>query len=135
MIKINLGKIIKAKKLDEHEVAKQLFPLHKYPKMALDRVNKGEGVLDANQISKFSLYSGIPIAELYSGSEWKSSIDKTTHILTSGDFTAKLDTTNWTTKLFHKDSLFHTFVIHSSSITLEEYIEKLKSEINKTNNK
>lgn len=131
MQKIDLGEIIKAKKLDEKEIAEQLFPMHKYPKLALDRVLSGDGVLDANQISRFSLYSGIPIAELYSGAAWKSTIDGHTHVLTSGDFTAKLDTTTWTTTLFHKDSLFHTFVIHNSSITLADYIEKLNAEINK----
>lgn len=131
MREINLGKIIKSKNLDFDEIASQLFPNNKYPKQALKRVVCGDGVLDANQISKFSLYSGIPIAELYSGAEWKSTIDKTTHVLSSGEYTAKLDTNTWTTKLFHRDSLFHTFVIHNSSITLDEYIRKLKSEISK----
>lgn len=131
MKKIDLKKIIKAKQLDEKEVAAELFPTHKHPKLALDRVLAGEGVLDANQISRFSFYTGIPISELYSGADWKSTIKGHTHILVSGHYTAKLDTSTWTTEVFHKDSLFYEFIIHSASISLSEYIEKLNSVISK----
>ncbi len=131
MKKIDLGKIIQAKGLDESEVAQQLFPTNAHPKLALRRVLKGDGVLDADQISKFSLFSGIPIAELYTGSEWASSIDQNKHVLTSGDYKAVLDTSTWTTKIFHKDSMFHEFIIHSPTIGLSEYIERLNKEISK----
>lgn len=131
MKKINLIKIIEAKKLDVKEIADQLFPNHKYPKMALDRVLSGDGVLDADQISRFSFYTGIPIAELYEGAEWRSSITGHTHVLSNGDYVAQLDTETWTTKLYHRGSLFHTFIIHNSSISLSEYIEKLNGEISK----
>jgi hypothetical protein len=131
MKKIDLKKIIAAKKLDVKKVALVLFPGHKHPKLALDRVLSGAGVLDANQISVFSLYSGLPIAELYSGADWSSRIEGAKHILLSGDYRAELDTSNWTTKLFHNDSLFHEFIIHSSSIGLGEYIDRLNLEISK----
>jgi len=130
-MKIDLKKIIAVKKLDNREVAQELFPGHKHPKLALDRVLLGEGVLNADQISRFSLYSGIPIAELYSGANWRSSIQDQNHILVSGNYRAELDTVTWTTKLFHKDSLFHQFIIHSSSISLGDYIERLDIEISK----
>jgi hypothetical protein len=131
MKKIDLGKIIKAKKLDETEVAELLFPSNSYPKLALRRVVKGEGVLDADQISKFSLYSGIPIAELYTGNEWRSDIDGNKHVLVSGEYKAILDTSTWTTTIFHKESLFHEFIMHSPTIGLSEYIERLNHEISK----
>lgn len=131
MKKIDLKKIIHSKKLDEKEVAEQLFPMHKYPKLALDRVLEGEGVLDANQISRFSLYTGIPISELYDGAGWKGSIEGHTHVLVSGDYTAKLDTKNWSTRIFHKESLYHEFILHTPSITLAEYIDRLDFEISK----
>ena len=131
MKKIDLKKIIHAKKLDAKEVAAQLFPTHKHPKLALDRVLAGEGVLDANQISRFSFYSGIPIAELYEGAGWRSTSDGSTHVLTNGDYTAELDTATWTTKVYHKKSLFHEFVIHSSTISLGVYVETLNSVISK----
>jgi hypothetical protein len=131
MKKIDLAKIIEFRKLDPREVATELFPKHKHPMLALNRVLAGDGVLDADQISKFSLFTSIPIAELYVGQEWSSRIEGTTHVLKSGDFTAYLDSKSWTTKLFLHDSLFHEFILHSESITLSDYIQTLNDIISK----
>jgi len=131
MKKINLKKIIEVKRLDLKNVADELFPGHKYPKLALDRVLSGKGVLDADQISRFSFYSGIPIEQLWDGAGWRSTMQGQKHILFNGAYRAELNTTTWTTKLFHKDSLFHEFVIHSSSIGLGDYMKMLNTEISK----
>jgi len=131
MKKIDLKKIIEAKNLNVKEVALELFPGNKYPHLALKRVLLGEGVLDADQISRFSLYSDIPISELYTGANWKSTIQDRTHVLINGQYRAELDTKTWTTKLFHKNSIFHEFIIHSSGISLGDYIERLNVEISK----
>lgn len=128
---IDLSKIIEDRQLDKTEVADRLFPEHKHPKMALGRVLVGEGDLDASQISLFSLYSGIPIAELYTGGGWVSTLGESTHTLTCGEFTAELDSKTWTTKLFKNGSVFHQFILSSKSISLEEYIHMLDSEISK----
>lgn len=126
MKKIDLGKIIEVRGLDNTEVASLLFPKNKHSKMALKRVIAGEGVLDADQISRFSMYTGIPISELYEGAGWHSTIEGHTHILVSGDYTAKLNTQTWTTQLYHNDSLFHEEVLTDPSITLAEYIRTLE---------
>ncbi len=131
MKKIDLKKIIKVKNLNKKEVAAELFPANKFALLALDRVLAEKGVLDADQISRFSLYSGIPIAELYSGADWSSTIKNGTHVLLKGDYRAELDTKTWTTRLFHNDSLFHQFIIHSAGISLGDYIDTLNSEISK----
>ena len=52
-------------------------------------------------------------------------------ILGNGDYRAELNAETWTTKLFHKHSLFHEFIIHSSSISISEYIGKVETEISK----
>lgn len=131
MKKINLEKIIEAKKLDTKEVALELFPNALHPVLALKRILSGEGVLDADQISRFSLFSGIPISELYEGGKWFAKIQGKKHILVSGRYRAELDTDTWTTELYHKDSLFHEFIIHSKSISLCDYIARLDAEISK----
>lgn len=121
---INIKEIIIEKLLDTNEVAVHLFPKNKYPRLALNRVMAGTAVLNADQISKFSLFSDVPIADLYEGKNWKA-IKETGKekvlILTSGKYRAELNTENWTTKLFHKDSLFHEFVMSSKTLTLREY--------------
>ena len=122
---IDLDKIIKKKKLDKKELAQQLFPGHKYASLALNRVIKGDGFLDSNQISLLSELTGIKIGNLYSGNEWDLKNDKGLTVFTSGNFRAELDTNTWVTKVFDNDSLFHESVIHSDSTPLSVYLTQL----------
>lgn len=122
---IDLKKLIESSDLDSKEVAKQLFPKNKYPDLALNRVMKGLNVLDADQISKLSLLSGVPISELFSGGEWKGSTAQNVHVFTNGEYRAELDPQTWITKVFHKGSLFHDSIIHSGSTPINEYLHEL----------
>ena len=122
---IDVEKIIKTKKLDKKELAQHLFPDNKYASLALNRVIKGDGFLDSNQISLLADLTGIAIGNLYSGSEWDlKSIDGIT-ILTAGSFVAELDTNTWITKVFDNGSLFHESVIHAGITPLSVYLESL----------
>lgn len=132
---INLSEIIEKQNLDVKDVAEQLFPSNKYPKLALDRVLKGEAFLDTNQVSKLSMLTGIPIEKLYSGAEWKGSNEKGVHKFTNGDYVAELDTKTWVTKLYCNGSLFHESIIHNGTIALSAYLNELTSLINKYNQK
>ena len=124
---INLQGLIDKKGLDKNMLAAGLFPHHKYPKLALSRVLSGEGVLDADQISRLAAWVNEPISNLYSGG-W-SNIPEGKNILTfsNGDFTAKLDRDTWTTRVFHNNKILHEFLLHSNTVTLKEYISKLDS--------
>lgn len=126
MSQIKIRQIIAQKGLDTEEVAKQLFPGNKFPRLALNRVMAGGAVLDANQISKFALLSGVEVSELYSGANWKAGLKKGIHVFTNGSFRAELDTKSWITKIFHNDSLFHESIIHSGSTQLSAYFEELE---------
>jgi hypothetical protein len=128
---INLKEIIEKQNLDTKEVAEQLFPNNKYPKLALDRVLSGKAFLDTNQMSKLSMLTGIPIEKLYSGSEWKPSNQKGIHKFTNGEYVAELDTKTWITKIYKNDSLFHEAIISDGSIALSVYLSELTSIINK----
>jgi hypothetical protein len=66
---IDVKEIIEKHQLDAKEVAQQLFPGNKYPKLALNRVMAGSAQLDANQMSKLALLIGVQVSDLYSGSE------------------------------------------------------------------
>src|SRR5665811_1176034 len=66
MQKINLSGIIAQQKLSEKDIAKQLFPTNKYPKLALSRVLRNEATLDADQISRLAALLNCTISELYS---------------------------------------------------------------------
>jgi hypothetical protein len=133
MRKIELKKIIKRHNLDVWEVAKHLFPNNRYPRLALNRVMAGEAVLDANQISKLSALTGITFDNLFSNSGWKVRIDKRVHTFTNGEYKAELDTETWTTTVFHKKSLMYEDILHTKTISIEEYIIKLDTLINQFN--
>ena len=129
MREIDLNQIIKDNNLSVSELAKQLFPTNKHPKLALDRVLSMRSVLDANQISKLALMLDIPISELFEGGRWKMKSVGDTHTFTTGDYKAILDFKNNFTKIFHKDSLHHSCLITPITITLSEYLKKLDLEI------
>lgn len=131
---IDLNKIIESQELDPKEVAQQLFPGNKYPKLALNRVISGEAVLDANQISKLALMTGLSIDQLYSGNDWKMRSKAGIFYFQNGEYKAELNSETWVTKIFHNDSLFHESVITSGVTPVSEYIDKLNSIINKTKN-
>ncbi len=132
---IDVEKIIKTKKLDKKELAQQLFPENKHSSLALNRVIKGDGFLDSNQISLLSELTGIAIGNLYSGNEWGLKNNKGLTVLTSGNFRAELDTKTWITKVFDKDSLFHESVIHSGTTALSVYLNLLTQIIELHKNK
>lgn len=131
---INLKEIIERQELDVKEVAKNLFPGNDYPKLALDRILKNKAVLDANQISRLSAITGIPIGALYAGGQWKASYKKNLHTFRLGDFTAILDTDNWKTQMFHDDTLFHEEIYHSGGVPMSEYFKILNNQISKFRN-
>ena len=130
---MNLQKIIDERGLDKKEVAKLLFPDIKYPILAFNRVLADVAVLDSTQVSKLALFADLTIDEIYSGRAWKATSKKGRHKFISGDFIAELDLETGITKVFHKGSLFHESVLHSTLIPLSSYIEELNNLIQKKN--
>jgi hypothetical protein len=128
---IDLNKIIEKRELDPNDVAQQLFPRNKYPMLALNRVLAGKAVLDANQISKLALISGLSIDQLYSGNGWKMRSRAGIYYLQNGEYKAELNTDTWVTKIFHKDSIFHESIVTSGATPVSEYIDKLNLIIKK----
>lgn len=132
---IDLNGIISKQELDPKEVAQQLFPGNKYPKLALNRVLAGEAVLNANQISKLALMTGLSMDQLYSENDWKSTSKAGMITFQNGEYKAELNTETWVTKIFHNDSLFHESIITPGATPVSEYLNELKSIIikNKSN--
>lgn len=123
---IDLNKLIESKNLDVKELAKQLFPSAKYPKLALDRILNGSSFLDSNQISILSMVTQIPIGLLYENGNWES-IKGEQNILkfATNEYVAELNTETWMTKIYKDGSIFHEEIIHNGSIPLSEYLSLL----------
>lgn len=131
---IDLNKIMTDKNLDKKEIAKLLFPENKHASLALSRILKGEAELDAAQINRLSNYTNIPIQDLYKKEGWKMESNSMDFIeFYKDDFKAHLNTTNWTTRVFHNGSMFHEEIIHDGFIPLSTYIGKLEEIINNKN--
>lgn len=130
MKKIDIKKIVSDLNLDRKELSDKLFPMHKYPTMALDRLLRGEMLLDSLQIGKLSVFTGIPIEELFTPS-WESVVRGKLVLLVSGDNRAELDTHTWETKLFKKSVAVKTLKIHTPQMALSEYISRLDFEFSK----
>lgn len=124
---INLEAIVKKYDLDKKELAAQLFPGNKFPRVAFKRVLLGEAELNASQISKLALWVGVEISDLFlTGSQgWKKTSTMGVITLSNGLYKAELDTTAWITRVFHNDSLFHESIIHSGTTPLSEYLNKI----------
>ena len=125
MRKIDLERIITVNELDSLEVATQLFPENKYPQLALNRIKKGEAVLDSDQISKLALMVGVPISALFESGQWRAKSKGEIHKFTNGKYNAELNASTGVTKLFDKGSLFHESVITSKAIPLSDYLKQL----------
>ena len=132
---IELQKIIQDHNLDVRVLAKELFPSHQHPNMALTRIIQGKGVLDANQISLLSEITGQSINSLFNQSEWVAQSREGIIFFSSGDFRAELDMGRNTSKVFHKDSIFHETILHTTSIPLSEYLKEISASVLKFKNK
>jgi len=130
---IDLTKIIEGNNLEVKAVAAELFPCVKYPKLALDRILKGESKLDSDQLSRLSTYTGLEIEELYSGKNWRVKSKEGMIILEAEEYRAVINTQAWTTTLFHKKTILHDTIIHNNTISLDQYIKKLNTIINNYN--
>lgn len=136
---IQLSKIIELQGLDPRFLAMKLFPSHKYPAQALDRVVKGEGLLNSDQVLTLSEITNIPVGFLYAAGEWtaQGTLNKISFV--SGEVVADLDLKSFKTKLshFHKGREFVETVVHPQDIHAKVYLSDLTDLIikNSKNNK
>lgn len=129
-VAVDLNNLIASEGLDKAEIAVQLFPDNKYPKLALYRILRGESALDVNQLSKLSAMTGMSVEALFSGG-WRKTSDRGKLIFERGDYKAVFDQVTKVTGIYHKSSLAHEFVYHTESITLSKYLEELEIQIQK----
>lgn len=128
MKKIDLGKIIKDKNIDRKDLAEVLFPMHKHPVMAIDRVVDGLMLLDSTQITKLSDYTGMAIGNLFTDA-WEPSIQGSLIFWINGKFRATLDTETWTTSISMDEVRGILRTYSTPGISLSDYVRKLDYEL------
>lgn len=128
---INLKQIIKDLNLSKNDIADELFPAHKFPKLALKRILGEQAVLDADQISRLSFITGIPIGELYASPEFRMESEEDEVRFTIGEFKAILNTKTGITKIYDGESLFHDSLINPGPTQLSVYLNEINTLITK----
>jgi hypothetical protein len=133
---INLEKIIKDTGVSQKELAEMLFPNNRHADRALNRIKKGRGFLNSQQIGKLAELVEIPISRLFSTSGWVKSLkDKDKYIFYKDSFKAVLDPKTRITKIYCRNSLFYEDIIHSEFTVISDYLERLEEIINNAKNK
>jgi len=123
---LQIEHILAARKLDFKYVASQLFPKNRHPKAALQRVVKGQGTLTAEQLSKLAAMADVNVQELFAVN-WSIAPVQEAYTLTftRGRYTAHLNLAGGRTRILDGETLIHETLLHSTSITLTEYIEAI----------
>lgn len=121
----NLTRILEYYKPDINSLAAILFPSVKHPKLALDRVIKGEATLDIIQVQSLAAYLGVLVSDLLTIDSWKSANSPLESlILTKGEYTAKLNYKGSFLVLYKGDELIKEEVVNTA-MTVSDFIDHL----------
>lgn len=71
MTHFDLNSIIKEYNLDTAQVASVLYPDVKYPKLAINRVIRGEVSITVEQLENLAKFLGVPPSQLFTLGSWK----------------------------------------------------------------
>lgn len=82
MSTFDINQIIDQFKLDETQVAKELFPTNMYPSVAFKRITSGKAFLDTNQVVKLADILGMHAADLFKRDTWSISIPNKERVIT-----------------------------------------------------
>lgn len=114
--------------LNPDDISQVLFPSCKYPKVALNRVLKGEANLDTEQLGLLAEHLGIFVHDLFFVSgEWKGATEDGCLVFMKENFRVKLNYKGVFLSLYHKGELIHQELnLHNMSVPVFiEYIDSL----------
>ena len=125
MEQFNINNVIEHYKLNTEDLAKVLFPTVKYPKQAFDRILKGEGTLDITQVEKLASYIGVLVADLFSASTWKSSLEDNCLTMLKGNYKVKLNYNGVYLSIYKDNTLIEQKISNVPGMTVQEFIDFL----------
>ena len=125
MERFNINNVIKQYRLDTEELAKVLFPTVKFPKLAFDRVLKGEGSLDVIQLERLADYIGVLVSDLFSVDTWKSSTEDRCLVLQKGNYKVKLNYKGVYLSVYKNNELILQSISNILSMTVQEFVDFL----------
>ena len=131
---ISIDSLIVKYNLNTGELARFLFPGAKYPKHALNRIRKGEAVLDINQLSMLATYIGVPASELFSDNFWKGKTEDGCLVFQKGPYKAKLRYQGVFLSVYKDDKLHLQEIGDMAMMTIKEFTDYLDTIIKNLEN-
>lgn len=122
MEKFDVNKIIEQYNIDAQDLAKWLFPNVKYPKLAFDRVLKGETNLDIVQVAILAKYVGVTVADLFANESWRSSFRDNLIVLTKGDYSVEFDPKCTFIRVYKNGEFVDNVLVNLQQSSFEEFI-------------
>ena len=137
MEKFSIKRVTEVYKPDLDELAKVLFPTVTYPKLAFNRILKGEANLDSTQISILASYLGVSVSELFTteDSEWhmSSHTGDSRLVFTKGYCKAVLNGHRLTVSKCDRIVEDSAFLVNKEAMSLEDFIKLLDEKITDNN--
>lgn len=129
MEQFNIHSIIEYYKLNTEDLAKVLFPTVKYPKLAFDRILKGEANLDITQVEKLANHIGVLVTDLFSVNTWKGSTENGCITLLKGNYKVKLNYNGVYLSIYKDNDLICQKISNIPDMTVREFINYLDNQI------
>lgn len=125
MNQFNINSVIEHYGLNIEELAKVLFPNVKYPKLAFDRIIKGEANLDITQVEKLANYIGVLVTDLFSANTWKGFTEDGCLTFLKGQYKAKLNYNGVYLSIYKDNVLIEQKISNVPDMTIQEFINFL----------
>ena len=130
MKQFDINGVIKDFNLDKDEIAKVLFPDAKYPKLAFNRIVKGEASLSVEQLEILASHLGIMPASLLTMNSWRDATEDGFLTFEKGPFKVKLNY-NGAFLSVYKDNKLVEQMITGASMSIDKFIELIDDLISK----
>lgn len=130
MKQFDINSIVKDFNLDKDEIAKVLFPDAKYPKLAFNRIVKGEASLSVEQLEILASHLGIMPASLLTMNSWRDATEDGFLTFEKGLFKVKLNY-NGAFLSVYKDNKLVEQMITGASMSIDKFIELIDDLISK----
>lgn len=131
MEKFNINEIVGRLSPEEAaQLPKVLFPDVKFPKLAFNRILKGEAHLDTCQVAKLAEFLGMPVADLFRAGSWRGGSEDGYLTLSRGRYRAKLNYGGVYLTLYKDDEVIGQVLSNVPGMTVQEFTEYLNKLIN-----
>ncbi len=130
----DINGVIRRYGLDPDELARALFPKAKYPRLALDRIIKGEGSLDVARLEALAAFAGVLVTDLFTAGDWKGSSAEGHLSFIKGPYEAKLNYNGVYLTVLKDGIPVGQSVSNVPAMTVQEFINYLDNFINNYEN-